>query len=186
MSRIAQSLQGDHALGWRQRNEENGSVGQLTQAAIDGLRFGRGESWGPLWAVADLITRGKNANHQSGLAEVDAEPVTPEEARLLEELVVSALKRHPGLNARYRMIYILDRVGIDMNLLDLLRSELESALGTMSETGALLYQCLVALEHLGENALYVAGRDGYSYDDIGFNVERAREYLKRQGILFPF
>ena len=161
-------------------------MGQLTQAAIDGLRFGRGESWGPLWAVADLIRRGKEPGYESGLSEVDAETVAPEEARLLEDLVVSALKRHPGLNARYRMMYILDRIGDDMRLLELFRSELQSALGTLSEAAALLFQCLTALDHRGESALYVPGKEGYSYEDVVFNVERAREYLKRQGILFPF
>jgi hypothetical protein len=158
----------------------------LTQAAIGGLRLGRGESWGPLWAVADLIKKGRDSSHQSGFPEVDAEAVTFEEAQLLEELTVAALKRHPGLGARYGMIHVLDRVG-EGKYLEIFRSELESALGTLSEAGALLYQCLAALEHLGENALYMQGRTkGYSYDDVGFNVERARAYLERQGTLFPF
>jgi hypothetical protein len=160
-------------------------MGELTRSAIEGLRLGHGESWGPLWVILDLIEKGSHPDHQSGDEAVDAESVTAEEAILLRKLLVNALERHPALNARAPMIHILGKLA-DPQYLHLFRSELQSALVTLSEAAGLLYQCLIALDDLGENALNTSEKRSYSITDVAYNVERAREYLRRIGLLIPF
>lgn len=159
-------------------------MAELVRSFIERLRSGIDPDLKRnLWMISDLLRKAWSEDFRSGIEQIDAEEITPDEALELRDALLQAFHNAPNQSDSLALLHTL-AASDEKSVRDDLVKELHLAFEMHRSASARLYRVLNSLDDVGEDP-FERSETSRSIDYVEMNIRAAERFLRSRGILVP-